>query len=314
MARILITDGIEKSAATALREKGYDLVEKSCQVEELKSEIQTCDAIIIRSATKVTREIIDAALKTKRLGLIVRGGVGVDNIDVAYARENGIAVNNTPCASSLAVAELTIGHMFALARKMYFANMSMHNGLWEKKKLEGIELGGKTLGLIGFGHIAQEVARLARAIGMTVIYNTRSGKKEGFDFEFVSMDELLQRSDFISLHIPFDKKAGATIGEKEFAMMKKGVYLVNCARGGVVSEAALLDALDSGQVAAAAVDVFEEEPTHNERLCTHERVCLSPHIGASTVEAQLKIGSEIVEIVDNFFKDQEAQIDKQKAM
>lgn len=314
MAKILITDGIEKSASTALREKGYELVEKSCQIDELKSEIQNCDAIIIRSATKVTREIIDAALKTKRLSLIVRGGVGVDNIDVAYAREHGIAVNNTPCASSLAVAELTIGHMFALARKMYFANMSMHNGLWEKKKLEGIELAGKTLGLIGFGHIAQEVARLARAIGMTVIYNTRSGKKEGFDFEFVSMDELLKRSDFISLHIPFDKKAGATIGEKEFAMMKKGVYLVNCARGGVVSEAALLDALDSGQVAAAAVDVFEEEPTHNERLCSHERVSLSPHIGASTVEAQLKIGSEIVEIVDNFFKDREEQIDKQKAM
>jgi D-3-phosphoglycerate dehydrogenase len=315
MTRILVTDGIEKSAATALREKGYEVVEKSCQPEELKAEIQNGDAIIIRSATKLTREIIDAALQTGRLSLIVRGGVGMDNIDVAYARENGITVNNTPCASSLAVAELTIGHMFALARKMYFANMSMHNGLWEKKKLEGIELAGKTLGLIGFGHIAREVARLARAIGMTVIYNTRSGKKEGYDqFEFVSMDELLKRSDFISLHIPYDKKAGATIGEKEFAMMKKGVYLVNCARGGVVSEAALLDALNSGQVAAAAVDVFEEEPTHNEQLCAHERVCLTPHIGASTAEAQLKIGSEIVDIVDNFFKEQEERIDKQKAM
>ena len=314
MLRVLASDGLEKSAVKTLQDIGCEVVQQFYEPDDLKEQVKEFDALVVRSATKVREPIIDASLATGRLKIIIRGGVGVDNIDVAYARENGIAVNNTPCASSLAVAELTIGHMFALARKMYFANMSMHNGLWEKKKLGGIELNGKTLGLIGFGHIAREVARLARAIGMTVIYNTRSGKKEGYDFEFVSMEELLKRSDFISLHIPFDKKAGATIGEKEFAMMKKGVYLVNCARGGVVSEAALLDALDSGQVAAAAVDVFEEEPTHNERLCAHERVCLSTHIGASTVEAQLKIGSEIVEIVDNFFKDQGEQIDKQKAM
>jgi D-3-phosphoglycerate dehydrogenase len=307
MIKILVTDGIEKSAALALEESGFQVAEKSCQPEELKKEIQTCDAIIVRSATKVTREVIDAAMKTGRLSLIVRGGVGVDNIDVAYAREMGITVKNTPCASSLAVAELTIGHMFALARKMYIANMTMKNGLWDKKKLTGIELAGKTLGLIGFGHIAQEVARLARLIGMTVIYHTRSGKKDGFDqYEYVPMDELLKRSDFISLHIPLDKKTGPTIAEKEFAMMKKGVYLVNCARGGVVSEAALLEALDSGQVAAAAVDVFEQEPTHNDRLIAHERVCLSPHIGASTAEAQERIGTEIVSIIQEFFEAEQA--------
>lgn len=316
MTRILVTDGIEKSAADALSQKGYQLVEKTCQPDELKMEIQDCDAIIIRSATKLTREVIDAAMQIGRLGLIVRGGVGLDNIDVAYAQSNGIAVHNTPCASSLAVAELTIGHMFALARKMYLANMSMHNGMWEKKKLEGIELAGKTLGLIGFGHIAKEVARLASAIGMKVIYQTRSGQKDGYgQYEFVSMDALLKRSDFISLHIPYDKEAGPVIAEREFAAMKKGVFLINCARGGVVSEAALLDALDIGQVAAAAVDVFAEEPTRNERLFTHERVCLTPHIGASTLEAQQKIGAEIVDIVDSFFEAEQIwQSDKRKAM
>lgn len=302
MTRILVTDGIEQSAATALQEKGFQITEKSCTPEELKDEIRGYDAIIIRSATKLTQEVIDAAKQAGQLSLIVRGGVGVDNIDVACACQNGITVRNTPCASSLAVAELTIGHIFALARKMYSANMSMHAGRWEKKKLEGIEVAGKTLGLIGFGHIAREVARLAAAIGMKVIYFTRSGKKEGYDqFEYVSLDELLKRSDFISLHIPYDKQAGALIGEKEFALMKDGVYLVNCARGGVVKEDALLDALDSGKVAAAAVDVFEQEPTRNERLFTHEKVCLTPHIGASTEEAQQKIGAEIVDIVDGFF-------------
>ncbi len=302
MARILVTDGIEKSAVAALAEKGFQITEKSCTPEELKAEIQNYDAIIIRSATKLTQEVIESAKQSGQLSLIVRGGVGLDNIDVACARQNGITVQNTPCASSLAVAELTIAHIFSLARKLYSANTSMHAGLWEKKKLEGIEIAGKTLGLIGFGHIAREVARLAAALGMKVIYFTRSGKKEGYDqFEYVPLEELLKRSDFISLHIPYDKQAGALIGEKEFALMKDGVYLVNCARGGVVKEDALLAALDSGKVAAAAVDVFAEEPTRNERLFTHGKVCLSPHIGASTVEAQQKIGTEIVDIVNDFF-------------
>lgn len=302
MTRILVTDGIETSAADALRQKGFELIEKSCTPETLKQELQDCDAIIIRSATKLTKEIIESAKQAGRLSLIVRGGVGVDNIDVACAKESGITVRNTPCASSLAVAELTIGHIFSLARHLYTANTTMHAGLWEKKKLEGVEIAGKTLGLIGFGHIAQQVARLASALGMKVLYHTRSGKKDGFDaFESVPLDELLRRSDFISLHVPYDKAAGALIGEREFALMKDGVYLVNCARGGVVNEAALLAALDSGKVAAAAVDVFADEPTRNERLCAHDRVCLSPHIGASTVEAQQKIGAEIVDIVDEFF-------------
>ena len=298
MAKILVSDGIEKSAAEELKKMGHDVVEKFYTPDELKLKIKDFDAIVVRSATKVTKEVIDSALETKRLKLIIRGGVGMDNIDVPYAGANGIVVTNTPNASSLAVAELVIGHMFALARYIYISNVSMRDGKWDKKKYEGIELSGKTLGLIGFGRIARETAKLAKAIGMKVIYNTRSGRKEGCDeFDFVTMEELLAKSDFISLHIPYDKEQGTFIGPKEFEVMKNGVYLVNCSRGGVVSEEALLAALDSGKVAAAALDVYEQEPTKNERLCTHGKVCLTPHIGASTIEAQEKIGREIVEII-----------------
>lgn len=300
MARILITDGIDKSATEELKKMGHEIVEKFYTPEELAVQIKNFDAVIVRSATKITKDIIDGALETKRLKVVIRGGVGVDNIDVQYAKANGITVANTPNASSLAVAELAIGHMFALARYTYISNVSMRNGKWDKKNYEGIELSGKTLGLIGFGRIAQETAKIAKAIGMKVIYNTRSGKKDGFDgFEFVTLEEILKRSDFISLHIPFDKEKGTLIGAKEFEMMKDGVYLINCARGGVVSEEALLEALDSGKVAAAALDVFEQEPTKNERLYTHSKVSLTPHIGASTMEAQEKIGKEIVEIIKN---------------
>jgi len=300
MAKILVSDGIEKSAAEELKKMGHDIVEQFYTPDELKRQVRGFDAVIVRSATKITKEVIDGALETKRLKLIIRAGVGVDNIDVPYAKANGIAVTNTPNASSLAVAELAIAHMFALARYIYISNTSMRNGKWDKKYYEGIELAGKTLGLIGFGRIAQETAKIAKAIGMKVIYNTRSGKKEGFDdFNFVTMEEILTKSDFISLHIPYDKENGTLLGAKEFEMMKNGVYLVNCSRGGVVSEEALLAALDSGKIAAAALDVYEQEPTPNTKLCTHDKVCLTPHIGASTLEAQERIGKEIVEIIKN---------------
>ena len=300
MAKILITDGIDKTAALELKSLGHEIVEKFYAQEELKEQIKGFDAVIVRSATKITKEIIDGALETKRLKLVVRGGVGVDNIDVPYARSNSINVSNTPNASSLAVAELAVGHMFALARYIYISNVSMRNGLWQKKNYEGVELSGKTLGLIGFGRIARETARIAAALGMKVIYNTRSGKKDDCpDFECVSLEDLLRKSEFISLHIPYDKERGAIIGVREFEIMKDGVYLINCARGGVVSEDALLDALDSGKVAAAALDVFEQEPAKNERLYSHGKVSLTPHIGASTIEAQEKIGREIVEIIKN---------------
>ena len=300
MARILVTDGIEKNAADELRKAGHEVIERFYPPQELKEEIKDFDAIIVRSATKVTKETIDGALETKRLKLIIRGGVGIDNIDAEYAAANHIRVANTPNASSRAVAELTVGHMLALSRSIFIANVTMRNGQWEKKKYMGMELLNKTLGLIGFGRIALETARIAKALGMNVIYTTRSGRKENYpEYTYVPLEELLRTSDFISLHIPFDSTAGACIGPEQFKIMKDGAYLINCARGGVVDEDALLDALDSGKVAAAALDVYCQEPARNERIYKHERISLTPHIGASTIEAQENIGKEIVEIVKN---------------
>ena len=303
MARILVTDGMDKKAAQKLKDMGHELVEQHYEIEELKEQIKGFHAIIVRSATKVRQEIIDAALETKQLKLIIRAGVGVDNIDVNYAMENGIQVNNTPNSSSASVAELAIGHMFSLARFIHISNVTMRNDEWNKKAYKGIELAGKKLGLIGFGRIAKETAKRAYALGMTVSYTNRSGAKEGYDeYNFVSMDELLKQSDFISLHVPFNKEAGAVIGKNEFDMMKDGVYIINCARGGVVDEKALIEALDSGKVAGAGIDVFEKEPTKNKDLYTHDKVSVTPHIGGSTKEGQARIGEEIIEIIKNFFE------------
>lgn len=302
MKRILVTDGMEQSAVAALKNAGFEVVEEFYEPEVLKEKVKEFDAIVVRSATKVRKPIIDAALETKQLKLIIRGGVGVDNIDVDYAEENGIKVMNTPMASSASVAELAIGHMFAIARHIHIANVTMRQGKWNKKQYEGIELAGKTLGLIGFGRIARETAKRAKALGMHVIYTNRTGKVEGYDgYTYVPFDELLAKADFISLHIPAGPNGAPVIGKEQFALMKDGVYLINTARGGVVCEKALIEALDSGKVAAAAIDVFEEEPTKNEALYTHDKVSLTPHIGASTVEAQTRIGEEIVEIITNFF-------------
>jgi D-3-phosphoglycerate dehydrogenase / 2-oxoglutarate reductase len=302
MVRVLVTDGMEQSGIDELRAKGFEVVEKFYQPEELGEALKEFDVLVVRSATKVRKPIIDKASEAGRLKMVIRGGVGVDNIDVAYAMEKGIKVTNTPNASSASVAELTIGHMFAVARFINIANVTMREGKWEKKHYEGIELNGRTLGLIGFGRISREVAKRAYALGMKVIYTDVIGKAEGFEhFEFVSLEDLLGRSDFISLHIPFDKQAGAAIKAEQFAMMKDGAYLVNCARGGVVCEKALLEALNSGKLAGAAVDVFEEEPTKNEELIKHPRVSATPHIGASTVEAQTRIGEEIVSIIVEHF-------------
>jgi len=302
MSRILASDGIDKSAAQELRNMGHELVEEFYEPEALKEQIKNFDVLVVRSATKVRQPIIDAALDTGKLKLVIRAGVGVDNIDVNYAMERGIHVTNTPNSSSASVAELAIGHMFSLARHIHIANVTMRKGQWNKNDYKGIELSGKTLGLIGFGRIAKETAKKANALGMKVIYTDRIGAQEGYDeYTYVPMEELLGQSDFISLHIPGSKEEGPAIGPKEFEMMKKGVYLVNLARGGVVDETALIEALDSGKVAGAAIDVFEVEPTKNERLYTHDKVSLTPHIGASTKEAQARIGEEIVDIIKNFF-------------
>lgn len=303
MARVLITDGMAKSGVEALKAKGFDVVEQFFEPDQLKEEVKHFDAVVVRSATKVRKPIIDGALETKQLKLIIRGGVGVDNIDVDYAEKNGIAVRNTPGASSASVAELAIGHMFCLSRFLHISNVTMRKGEWNKKAYTGIELGGKTLGLIGFGRIAKETAKRAHALGMKVLYTNRHGKVEGYDdYTWVPLDDLIAQADFISLHIPFDAKVGAILGEAQFDRMKKGVCIVNCARGGVVDEAALLKALDSGKVAAAALDVFEEEPTENEALYTHPKVSMTPHIGAMTKEAQDRVADEVVEILVEFFQ------------
>lgn len=303
MKRILVTDGMDKSAVQKLLDSGFEVVEQFYEPDALAEQIKNFDAVVVRSATKVRQPIIDAALETGRLKLIIRGGVGVDNIDVEYARMNGITVTNTPNASSASVAELAIGHMFCLARYIHIANHSMRQGKWNKKQYEGIELAGKTLGLIGFGRIARETAKRAHALGMKVAYTNTSGQKDGFDdYKYMPLDELLAVSDFISVHVPGSKDKKPLIGEAQFSKMKDGVFIINTSRGGVVSEEALLAALDSGKVAAAALDVFEEEPTKNERIYTHDKISLTPHIGASTIEAQERIGEEVVQIILKHFE------------
>ncbi|MBP9920492.1 D-2-hydroxyacid dehydrogenase [Proteiniclasticum ruminis] len=302
MIRILAADGMEASAIKNLEESGFEVVNEHYELPELMEKIKEFDVVVVRSATKIREPLIDEALKSGRLKLVIRGGVGVDNIDVKYAEEKGISVRNTPNASSASVAELAIGHMFNIARHIHSANVTMREGKWNKKHYEGIELSGKTLGLIGFGRIAKEVAKRADALGMKVIYTNRSGHKpENDPFRYVTMEELYKEADFISLHMPKLADRPYLIGKEEIEQMKDGVYLVNTARGGLIDEEALCDALDSGKVTAAAVDVFKEEPTKNERIYTHEKISLTPHTGASTVEAQLRIGEEIISIIKSFF-------------
>ncbi|MDP4146170.1 MAG: D-2-hydroxyacid dehydrogenase [Bacillota bacterium] len=302
MIRILATDGIEQAAAEALRAKGFEVVEQFYPAEELGKQLKDFDVLVVRSATKVRQPIIDEAAEAGRLKLVIRGGVGIDNIDAKYAEEKGIAVRNTPNASSISVAELTLGHILAVTRFVALANVTMRDGKWEKKKYEGVEIFGKTIGLVGFGRIAKEVAKRAHALGMKVKYTDICGKAEGFDeFEFCDLNEIITTSDFVSMHIPFSKADGALIGEKELNAMKDGAFVINCSRGGIVDEAALLAALNSGKIAGAALDVFEDEPTANEALVNHPRVSVTPHIGASTVEAQKRIGEEIVETIEKFF-------------
>ncbi|OSA77015.1 3-phosphoglycerate dehydrogenase [Clostridium botulinum] len=301
MIKILVSDGMEQNALNKLNEQGFVVLDKHFEKEELKEKIKYFDAIIIRSATKVDKEIIDAGIKGN-LKLVVRAGVGLDNVDLEYAKEKGVKVFNTPKASSVSVAELTLGHMLCISRFINTANVTMLQGKWEKKKYKGTEIYGKTLGLIGFGRIAREVAKRANALGMNVIYYDIAGKCEEYEeFKCCTLDYLLNNSDFISVHIPFNKDRGALLKEEEFNKMKDGVYIINCARGGVIEEEALLKALNSGKVTAAALDVFENEPKPKKELINHERVSITPHIGASTKEAQMRIGEEIVDILDNFF-------------
>ena len=302
MVRILVTDGMAKSAVEKLEAAGFEVVMEFCEPEVLEQKVREFDALIVRSATKVRKPALDAAAEAGRLKLIIRGGVGLDNIDVAYAKEKGIEVKNTPNASSISVAEMAIGHIFSVARNLALANVTMRQGAWEKKACTGVEIFGKTLGLIGLGRIGAETAKRAKALGMDVIYTTRSGPKAGAgEYRFVSLDELLARSDFISLHLPAAKDADPLINRETIAKMKDGVCIINTARGVLVDEDALLEALNSGKVSGAGLDVYREEPTRNEALCAHPKVSVTPHVGASTMEAQEHIGEEIVEHIRKQF-------------
>ena len=301
--KVLASDPLAKSAVEQMRDAGLVVDEKTdLSVEQLKSEIANYDAIVVRSATKVRAEIIDAAANLK---LIVRAGVGLDNIDVEYAKNKGIEVRNTPAASSNSVAELALGHLISLARYISRGTVSVRSGKWEKKALKGIEIYGKTLGIVGIGRIGQSLAKKATALGMKVVAYDKFVDKSPLPeiVEMVPFDQLLADSDFISLHIPFDPKVGATIGKPEIEKMKDGVRILNCARGGVIDEAALAEALASGKVAGAALDVFATEPPASDNpLLAQENVSFTPHIGASTVEAQARVGAEAASTVIEFAK------------
>ncbi len=295
---ILANDGIAKSAEERLVSLGFEVDTNKYEGADLDARIKEVDCIIIRSATKLRVPQIDAAVGGN-LKLMIRAGVGLDNIDVKYAEEKGFIVRNTPTASSDAVAECAIAHMFAVARHIHISNHTMRNGEWNKKAYKGIELAGKTLGLVGFGRIAQATARRAVALGMNVqFFDLVKDIKTDFASKYVEMDELLATSDFISLHVP----GGNLIGAEEIAKCKDGVYIINTARGGVVNEEALLAGLDSGKVAGAGIDVFEQEPTPNKALYTHPKISMTPHIGAQTAEAQDRIGDVIVELCNEILK------------
>lgn len=295
--KIIITDGIDKKGEEILRSAGFELTIQKLLPEELIDQIINYDAIIVRSATKVTKEVIEAG---KNLRVIARGGVGLDNIDVEYAKSKGIIVLNTPGASAISVAELAVAHMFAVARFLNLSNIEMRQGKWPKKEYsKGFELTGKTLGIVGLGNIGKEVAKRAIGLGMKVIAFDPFVASTDLEVELVSKSELLQRSDIISLHLPKIKSEPPAIAAPEFTQMKKGVVLINCARGGVVSEKDLLDALNNGTVSAAGIDVFENEPPTEAQmeLINHPRVSVTPHIGASTIEAQERVGIEIAQKV-----------------
>ena len=297
--RILVTDGMDKAAMAELKAQGHEVVEQFYESEELGKALRDFDVVVVRSKTKVRAPHIDEA-KGSSLKLIIRGGVGVDNIDVKYAEENGIMVRNTPNASSQSVAECALAHMFACARFISIAGAAMRNDIWDKKAYsKGIELQGKTLGIIGFGRIGAHLGVMAKAIGMNVVA-TRSSRTSGTDeatgIPYVTLDELLAKSDFISLHAPA-LPGGPLVNADTIAKMKDGVCIINTSRGGNVDEKALLEALNSGKVRAAGLDVWAEEPSKNHDLYSHPMVSCTPHIGAQTVEAQKRIGAEIVEII-----------------
>jgi D-3-phosphoglycerate dehydrogenase len=288
--KILICDRIADEGIKIMEDKGYEVTTAwGTPKNQLANIISDYDAIIVRSATKVTAELLTNAKKLKVIG---REGEGLDNIDLKKAAEQNIEVINTPHVAAVSVAELTIGHLLALARGIVEGTLSLREGKWIKEELMGVEINGKTLGIIGCGSIGKTVERLALALGMKVV---------GVDMcvygRFVTLEEMLPQADFVTVHVPLTPHTRHMISTKEFAMMKDGVMVVDCSRGGVVDEEALYNALVSGKVKAAALDVFEEEPPKNSKLLKLRNVHATPHIGAQTYEAQLKSSVLIAERV-----------------
>ncbi|HOJ26550.1 MAG TPA: D-2-hydroxyacid dehydrogenase [Candidatus Saccharicenans sp.] len=296
--RILIADHLDQEAIEELQAvPGFEVTVKTGLNEaDLVKIIPDFEVVVVRSATKITRPIIEAG---QNLKLIVRAGIGLDTIDVKAAKEKGVEVANTPSATSISVAEHVIGLMLGAVRHHGPANLSMKQHKWEKKLFTGTEVYGKTLGIIGFGRIGLEVARRALALGMNILAYDVIPIKTDLAVKQVSLDELLSQADIITLHVP--KTPEPILSTREFERMKKGVVIVNAARGGVVDENALLQALNSGQVKAAALDVFSQEPPQDFSLIDHPRVTATPHLGASTEEGQKRAGLEVVRIVKEKF-------------
>lgn len=311
MALVLANDGIHPAGKELLENAGHEVVTNKVAQADLAKYILENDvaAVLVRSATQITETEL---LSSKSLKAIGRAGVGLDNIDLKCAEANRVAVKNTPAASSQSVAELVLAHLFSVSRSAHLSNRQMpasgasEFGKLKKSYSKGVELQGKTIGIVGFGRIGQALAKMALGLGMKVVAHDPFQASVNIDFEIagfgkvdvqidtVTLDDLLSQSDFISLHVP-KPKDGALIGENEFAKMKDGVIIANAARGGVIDENALLSALESGKVAAAGLDVFENEPTPRQDLLNHPRISVTPHIGASTNEAQARIGIELAE-------------------
>lgn len=304
--KVLVTDPIDEEGMKIL-EMDFEVdIKDRLQERELLEIIGNYDALVVRSATKVTKALIEAGKKLKVIG---RAGTGVDNIDLEAAAKNRIAVVNAPEGNVLAVAELVFGMMLALARRLAKADSSLRKKNWDKSRLKGFELSGKTLGVVGLGRIGKEVAKRALAFGMHVVaYDPFV--KEFPDVEIVSLDRLLETSDIITIHVPLMKQTENMIGLAEFAKMKQDAILINCARGGIVDEDALYEALAGGKIAGAGLDVFAREPPFSgagSRLLELDNVILTPHIGASTGEAQKKCGIEVAEQVSKFLKTGKAE-------
>lgn len=315
--KVLANDGISKSGIKALEKGGFEVITTKVAQEQVANFINTHDVkvLLVRSATKVRKDIIDACPGLKIIG---RGGVGMDNIDVAYAREKGLHVINTPASSSESVAELVFAHLFTGVRFLHDANRNMplegdtnFDGL-KKAYANGIELRGKTLGIIGFGRIGQAVAKMALGLGMKVIAADKyvneavirvdfyNGQFNNVEIVTESLEDVIKHSDFITLHVP--AQDGYVIGREELQMMKENVGIINCARGGVIDEVALVEALDEDKVLFAGLDVFENEPTPEIRILMHPKISLTPHIGAATLEAQDRIGTELAEQIISLLK------------